>query len=474
MKRSGLFALEREVRGHRAAARAASAPARSAAPRPAAERTAAFGFDGGEALELLYDPAYHAVTGEPAPPRTAAFTAELHDGALSYFVEPFEDDEPSRAASAPSPKPEPVDAVWAEAASLPAPAAEAQDDDLHRALEADLRSLLGQALSAPEAAAEPATPPPAPRREEPRAPEPAPAPVLEDRHAVFDQVGRALAFATTFNLPPVSLEQRFDDFDRVLEREETVRETVRAQKAQAAQTPPAAAALSLDAETLMNDLRMLGGGDFGAQRAPRPAVPAEPFAAEPAAALAVADAPEQPGPASFAAGPQSFHVSYDVPLVPQQTDMSCWAAGAAMVLAWRDDASVDPGAIGRAVGYVKQYQHGLPADDTRVLTAWGFTPEHAQTYTVEGFRALLERHGPLWVASAEPGPHIRVVTGLSGDGTPDGTRVHINDPWERGMDPFRLPNAGAQYQETYREFEEKQRRLALKELHLQGIYVAHL
>jgi hypothetical protein len=126
------------------------------------------------------------------------------------------------------------------------------------------------------------------------------------------------------------------------------------------------------------------------------------------------------------------------------------------------------------VGYVKQYQKGLPADDTRVLTAWGFTPEHGQTYTVEGFRRLLERHGPLWVASAEPGPHIRVVTGLSGDGTPDGTRVHINDPWEKGMNPFRLPNAGAQYQETYREFEAKQAQLARTELHLQGIYVAHL
>ncbi|HYR06684.1 MAG TPA: papain-like cysteine protease family protein, partial [Longimicrobium sp.] len=376
--------------------------------------------------------------------------------------------------------------VWAEAASLPEPAAEPVDDDeLHRALEADLRTLLGEAFSAPQAAApEPA---PAPRREEPRAPEPPPPPVAENGHAVFDQVGRALAFATTFNLPPVSLEQRFDDFDRVLEREEAVRETVRAQKAQAAQPPPAAAALSLDSETLMNDLRMLGGGDFGAQRAPRPAPAAESFAvepapAEPARALAVADVPAppvevrtvEPGPASFSSGEQSFHVTYDVPLIPQQTDMSCWAAGAAMVLAWRDNASIDPAAIGRAVGYVKQYQKGLPADDTRVLTAWGFTPEHGQTYTVEGFRRLLERHGPLWVASAEPGPHIRVVTGLSGDGTPDGTRVHINDPWEKGMNPFRLPNAGAQYQETYREFEAKQAQLARTELHLQGIYVAHL
>jgi hypothetical protein len=497
MRKSGLFDLERQVRGHRAAlskAKSTPAPARPAPARAAAARqpTTAFAYDGGEAVDLRYDPAYHAATGQPQPPRTAAFTAELHDGSLSYFVEPFEDEAPARAASAPaeSPAPPKVDPapIWAEAASVaPAPAAgdaDAPNDELQRALEADLRTLLGEAFSAPAVEAEAAPAAPAPRREAPRAPEPPPP--AENPHAIFDQVGRALAFATEFNLPPVSLEQRFDNFDRVLDREEATREAVRVQKAQAAEPPPAAAALSLDSETLMNDLRMLGGGDFGAQRAPRPA-PAEPFAApppapapvavEPARALAVVDAPApavEPGPASFGAGEQSFHVAYEVPLVPQQTDMSCWAAGAAMVRAWRDNASVDPGAIGRAVGYVKQYQQGLPADDTRVLTAWGFTPEPAQTYTVDGFRRLLERHGPLWVASAEPGPHIRVVTGLSGDGTPDGTRVHINDPWERGMNPFRLPNAGAQYQETYREFEEKQRRLALTELHLQGIYVAHL
>jgi hypothetical protein len=67
-----------------------------------------------------------------------------------------------------------------------------------------------------------------------------------------------------------------------------------------------------------------------------------------------------------------------------------------------------------------------------------------------------------------------VVTGLSGDGTPDGTTVHINDPWERGMSQFRMPNAGAQYTETYRQFEQKQATLARRESNVQGIYIAHL
>jgi hypothetical protein len=67
-----------------------------------------------------------------------------------------------------------------------------------------------------------------------------------------------------------------------------------------------------------------------------------------------------------------------------------------------------------------------------------------------------------------------VVTGLVGDGTPHGTILSINDPWEKGMVTFRLPNAGARYSESYTQFERKQRSLALAEANLEGIYVAHL
>ena len=74
---------------------------------------------------------------------------------------------------------------------------------------------------------------------------------------------------------------------------------------------------------------------------------------------------------------------------------------------------------------------------------WGLDPEPAHSYTVEGFYGLLDRYGPLWVAAAVPGPHIRVVTGIEGDGTPDGTTLYINDPWEAGMQSFHLQNAGA-------------------------------
>jgi len=166
-------------------------------------------------------------------------------------------------------------------------------------------------------------------------------------------------------------------------------------------------------------------------------------------------------------------VKHDVPLVPQQTGYSCWAAGAAMVVGWRDRISVDPSEIARATGYWAQYAAGLNAEDTQMFKVWRLTPEAAQTYTVAGFADLLKRHGPLWVASAEPGPHIRVVTGLVGDGTAAGTLVYINDPWELGMASFHLPNRGSQYTESYQRFVEKQESLGRQEIKQQGIYVAH-
>ncbi|MGE5245573.1 MAG: Ig-like domain-containing protein, partial [Betaproteobacteria bacterium] len=168
---------------------------------------------------------------------------------------------------------------------------------------------------------------------------------------------------------------------------------------------------------------------------------------------------------------QAIDISYDVPLVPQQTSMSCWAAGAAMIVAFRDHVSVDPIDIAMAnstsqgcsscTGYWQQYVQGLnSAIYSDFLSTWGLVAEAPQTYTVDGFRQLLQQYGPLWVGTAQGGAHIRVVTGMSGDGTPDGTYVTVNDPWEPGMYPFRLPNAGGTYDERYTDFVAKQEYLA--------------
>jgi Papain-like cysteine protease AvrRpt2 len=110
-----------------------------------------------------------------------------------------------------------------------------------------------------------------------------------------------------------------------------------------------------------------------------------------------------------------------------------------------------------------------------MLQFWGLEVEPPQNYSVEAFGELLNNYGPLWVASAEPGPHIRVVTGIVSDGKEDGTLLYVNDPWQKGMEEFKLPNLGSQNIETYFNFVQKQDELASQEQDVPGaLYVAHL
>ena len=149
----------------------------------------------------------------------------------------------------------------------------------------------------------------------------------------------------------------------------------------------------------------------------------------------------------------------DVPLVPQLTNVSCWAAAAAMIVGWRDSQPADPAAIANGVGYWQQYRDGLdPADVAHLADVFDLAMEPPQTYTVDGFRQLVESAGPLWVAAAVPGPHAIVVTGIRGSGSPDATSVAINDPWGRPTAPRTsqgdynpTPGSGSQYELTYTE-----------------------
>ncbi len=315
--------------------------------------------------------------------------------------------------------------------------------DLHMAeVERDLASLAARS-----------TPPPPVAEPSPAEPSggesPAPASPRPQGHAIFDAMAKGMSQATEFRLPPMQLSQVFSALDRTLDAE-----TAAPALGPAPVPVPGRerATGGLGVEAMLRDLAEI--------RAARPGTRS-------------ADPGAEAGPAEARAA-AAIDIRHDVPLVPQQTGLSCWAAGAAMLVAWRDRQSVDPSEIAAAAGYWAQYRNGLDAEDTGMFRVWGLTPEPAQSYTVEAFADLLRNHGPLWVASAEPpGPHIRVVTGMVGDGTPAGTLVSVNDPWESGMTSFRLPNRGSSYDETYQRFVEKQEQLARQEIKLQGIYVAH-
>lgn len=131
----------------------------------------------------------------------------------------------------------------------------------------------------------------------------------------------------------------------------------------------------------------------------------------------------------------------EVPLVPQLTGMSCWAAAAAMLVGWRDAVVVDPEQVASATGRWEDYRDGLrPTDVDSLARSWRLVVVPQGPLTLRGLTQLLERYGPLWMGEASPGLHSLVVTGLHGDGTEDGTFVRINDPWPVGRgERYQLP-----------------------------------
>ncbi len=159
-------------------------------------------------------------------------------------------------------------------------------------------------------------------------------------------------------------------------------------------------------------------------------------------------------------------MTYDVPLVAQTTNMSCWAASIAMILGWRDQACYSDVNIAANYGgtsYTPSMTNGLDPNDKYILRRNGFAVEWPRCYTPQGFLGLLDDHGPLWVASKPPGggPHIRVVTGYQG------SQLYVNDP---------APvNRGARYTRSFADFMNDSETLGAEELHEPSpVYVAYL
>jgi hypothetical protein len=155
---------------------------------------------------------------------------------------------------------------------------------------------------------------------------------------------------------------------------------------------------------------------------------------------------------------------YDVPLVPQTSNMSCWAASIGMILGWKNNASYSDEIIARNPGgknYMTSYAQGLDPNDQYILRANGFGIEPPQCYTQNLISGLLYDFGPLWVATWAPGPHIRVIRGMSG------STLWINDP---------APvNQGEQYKMSYSKFFGAMETLGGRELNeALPVYVAYL
>ncbi len=141
-------------------------------------------------------------------------------------------------------------------------------------------------------------------------------------------------------------------------------------------------------------------------------------------------------PSGFAMGAgSSWSINWDgVQLLAQPTENACWATTLAMLIGWRDEVSIAPETIAQQCG--KDINNGLPWTERQAAAdALGLTAHPPQCYLPEGFRALIENHGPLYVgkmASASTlSGHAVLVVGMYSDGADHFVRVA--DPWDRAV-----------------------------------------
>ncbi len=136
----------------------------------------------------------------------------------------------------------------------------------------------------------------------------------------------------------------------------------------------------------------------------------------------------------------TINVRLDVPIV-QQNGNNCWEASLAMILSWRQQASTVPEDITGDSEFWQQWciEGGLDPEHDQIFRHYHLTVDRAyQSYTPEDYARILQERGPIWVGtdvssegSTEAEPHAMVITGIAGDGTPNGTIVYMNNPWGR-------------------------------------------
>jgi hypothetical protein len=140
-----------------------------------------------------------------------------------------------------------------------------------------------------------------------------------------------------------------------------------------------------------------------------------------------------------AAGRGRIDVKADPDVVPMQQDsnMTCWATGAAMMESWRTQTSLSEETLLDSLGGEWRGKfdrnEGLTVTELRAfLAALGMVEEGAQSYTPDGLARLVADHGPLMEIGDDAVEnnllvHIRIITGVAGDGTPGGTEVTLID-----------------------------------------------
>lgn len=140
------------------------------------------------------------------------------------------------------------------------------------------------------------------------------------------------------------------------------------------------------------------------------------------------------------------NVSHDVPLVPQPTQVSCWAAALTMVVDYRDQMNYPVQQIASRAGMNLNTGYRWGQIQNAVST-WGLQEIAPMSADPIWWADMLDAHGPLWIVEVGAPYHAVVVTALHGGGTAGDTEVHVNNPWP--------PNSGVVEYKTFEDFDQE-------------------
>lgn len=147
-----------------------------------------------------------------------------------------------------------------------------------------------------------------------------------------------------------------------------------------------------------------------------------------------------------------------VELIAQDKSNACWLASSSMMESWKTgtphslaDTLKVLDVSGTSFSNIYNNDQGLSfANDNIITQTLGLTQLPPASYTIEYLTSILNSSPIMAVimySSSSNIAHMIVITDISGDGTPEGTTLQINDP---------LPlNAGKTYSIAFNDFLSK-------------------
>ena len=128
-----------------------------------------------------------------------------------------------------------------------------------------------------------------------------------------------------------------------------------------------------------------------------------------------------------------------VPLVLQAPKAKgCWAAALTMLKSWaaKQSMTIETALTSGGQLYLDKFNNDtglLPSEVTAFMQAYKLQDASIGALTASGLAKQIAERGPLWVIADEDSTesfsiHARVITGITGDGTPQGTKILFHDP----------------------------------------------